>query len=101
MSDFKMFICYQPKRVDEAVDVAIVEHVIPQLRALIDAAAGKVLETPGFEQSPIARVFAAELIIKGLAGLLALSNFDDVETARPTMLEPKFIDWWFGLEEEA
>jgi hypothetical protein len=100
MSDFKMFICYQPRKVDDAIDEAIVEHVIPQLRALIDAAAAKVLENPGFEQSPIAKEFAAELIIKGLAGVLALSSFDDAETARRIMLEPKFINWWFGLEDE-
>lgn len=100
MEDAKLFVCAHSRKVDDAIDLAIVEHIIPQLRVLIDTASQAVIKTPNFEDSPFAKEFAGELIIKSLAGLLALTSFEDVETARPIMLEPKFTNWWFGIEDE-
>lgn len=100
MDEKKIFIHYQHRKVDDAIDETLAEYVIPQLRNLIEAAAQRIIDRPGFEKSPFAKEFCGELLIKGLAGLLAISSFEDTETARMVMLEPRFVNWWFGLEDE-
>lgn len=93
------FIHYKRAEVDDAIDHAVAIDILPTLRSLIREAAERIGTQPGFEQSPYAQELAAELIIKELAGFLALTSFDDRDTARPSMLETPFINWWFGLDK--
>ena len=95
---FEMLIHHLPRKVEDAVDQTLASDVIPQLRTLIEAAAKTVTSRPGFENSPYARDVAAERLIKELAGFLALTSFDDVETARLSMLRDECANWWCGLE---
>lgn len=96
----QMFIHYNVRKADDAIEETLASEVIPQLRTILETAAQHIIEQPGFENSPYAKEFAAELMIQKLVGFLGLSDFEDTETARLTMFAPNYVNWWFQLEDE-